>query len=165
MKAILGRDCRSLNTFPNSYEILSVHQFISTLVYDIPTFPRSHMTCLLFVLCLLLSNPHRSPIRWLTILTSLSSHDTSSIKSITLPPSSPFSTLKTFYISKSSTRGVVFLISIWCSLLLIIALSHFLLYCAKLVLVILSAGEIMSLYSRYAEKGLVYIIITSPTNC
>ncbi len=122
------------------------------------------MTCLPFVLCPLLGNPHRSLIRWLIILTSSSSCNTSSMRSITLFPFSLSLTLKISYIFKLSTRGIVFLISIWCPLLLIIAFNCFSLYYTKLVLIILSAGEIMLLCSRCAEKGLIYIIIASPTS-
>src|SRR6266704_3183684 len=98
-ESYLGRDCRSLNTFPNSYEILSIHQSISTLVYNVPTFPRSHVlnfshvTRLPFVPCPFLGNPHRSPIRWLTISTSPSSRDTSPTRSITNNQQPPISSI------------------------------------------------------------------------
>ena len=147
---------------------MSVYQYVDLLTFPrshVPTYSTSHMTCLPFVPCPLLSNPHRSPIHWLTILTSISNYNTSPMRSITLPPFFSFLTLKIFYISKLSTKSIMFSILISWPLLLIIAFSHSSLYYTKLVLVILSAGEIMSLYSRYAEKGLVYIIITSPTNC
>ena len=35
-------------------------------------------------------------------------------------------------------------------------------HCAHVISVILSLGKIMPTYSRYAEKKLVYIIITAP---
>ena len=35
----------------------------------------------------------------------------------------------------------------------------------KLVLLILSLGEIILLYSYYVEKGLVYIAIIAPLGC
>ena len=98
-------------------------------------------------------------------LTSLSSHNISSIRSVILFPSSPFLTLKTFYISKSFIKSIIFSISIWCPLLLIMALSHSSLHYTKLVLVILSAGKIMLSCSHCAKKGLVYVTIASPTSC
>ena len=35
----------------------------------------------------------------------------------------------------------------------------------RVVVIIFLLGEIMSLYSYYMEKGLVYITITAPSNC
>ena len=39
------------------------------------------------------------------------------------------------------------------------SVSKRLAYCFKLVAIILSLSKIMPIYSRYAEKGLIYIII------
>ena len=97
-------------------------------------------------------------------MTSSSSRDISPIRFIILPPFSPSLTLKTSYISKLFTKGVVFPISIWWPLLLIITPSCSLLYYTKLVSVILSASKIILTCSHCAEKGLIYVAITSPTS-
>jgi hypothetical protein len=45
-----------------------------------------------------------------------------------------------------------------------LAFKH-LAYCFKLIVVILLLSKIMPSYSRYKEKGLVYIIIITPSSC
>ena len=37
-------------------------------------------------------------------------------------------------------------------------------HCTYIIAMILSLGEIMPIYSYYAEKKLIYIIITAPSN-
>ena len=126
------------------------------------------MTC--FLLCPMssLNNFYKSLTYSNKSLTSLSSHNIYSIKSITLPSFFPFSTLKTFYISKLSTRGVVFSISIWWLSLLIIPkafFSFFIMHYNHIITTILLLNEIMFLCSRCDKKGLVYIVIALPTGC
>jgi len=94
-ESYLGKDYRSLNIFPNSYEILWVHEVhwsIDLLVcptdLQIHRSYRSqittlHVTRLPLVLCLLLGNSHKSSIRSHRSLTSSSSYDTSFIRSVT----------------------------------------------------------------------------------
>ncbi len=124
------------------------------------------MACLSLVLCPCLSSSYRSSIYSRSLPINPSSRDTSPIRSVTLPFSPPSSTLKTSYISKSSTRGVVFLTSIlWPSLLIMprASLSALAVHHNRIILTILLLGEIMSPCARCSEKGLVCVIITSLT--
>ena len=152
------------------YEVYEVHE-VHDRLYRLHRLRRPRlgpMTHLPLFYALLLAAPYRSLIYSYSLPTSPSSHDTSSIKSITLSPFSLFLTSKTSYISKSFTRGVEFPISILWPLLLIIPkvyLSSLFICHNYVVLKILSLGEIMLSCSHYAEKRLVYIIIALPTGC
>src|SRR6266702_5001432 len=96
-------------------------QYVGLLIHwsvDVPMFlcsyilNFSHITCLPFVLCPSLGNPHRSPIRWLTISTSPSSHDTFSIRFVTvginLTKEMSFKKLKNLKCLTCDIRGYTF---------------------------------------------------------
>jgi hypothetical protein len=98
-------------------------------------------------------------------LNSLVTNTTSISKSVILAPSSSALFLKILSISKSLIRGVLCPNSIYWLLFLIPLIRSLVFKCLachfKLIVVILSLGEIMPSYSCYTEKGLVYIIIVA----
>ena len=107
-----------------------------------------------------LAVPYKSSTCSHRSLASSSNRDTSPIRSITLFPLSPSSTLKTSYISKSSTKGIVSSNSICCYPFLIPP-SIASMCCTALVTLILSISKVIPSYSCYIKKGLVYIIIAA----
>ena len=96
-------------------------------------------------------------------MSSLSNYNTNNTKSITLAPSSLTLSLKVQSILKFVIRGVLLSKLIWWFISLIPPIR----FSAskrrlRLVLLILSLGEIILSYSRYIEKRLSYIIISAP---
>ena len=96
-------------------------------------------------------------------MSSLSNHNTNNTRSVTLAPSSLALSLKIYFILKSLIRGVLLSKLIWWPISLIPFIrSSASKYCTLLAASISLNGEIISPYSYYTKKGLVYIIITNP---
>ena len=105
-------------------------------------------------------------ILWLILVSILSSHNTSSIRSVTLSPSLLSLSLKISYISKSLIRGIVLSYLIWYLLLIMppIRSTAFRRH-NKLMLLILFISKVMPSCSCYIKKGLLYVVIASPSSC
>ena len=106
-----------------------------------------------------------SLIFWLILVSIASSYNTSSIRSITLSPSLLSLSLKISYISKSLIRGIVLSYLIQYLLLLMppvrstTSRRH-----NKLMSLILFISEVMPSYFYCVKKGLLYVIIISPSS-
>ena len=109
------------------------------------------------VFYILILNQYKSPFSIYTILF---------IRFIILIFFSIFLSLKNL-ISKSLIRGILYSVLIWWPFLFLIPLIRSLAskHYAYIVLVILSLGEIMPMYSRCTKKKLVCIIIIAPFSC
>ena len=102
----------------------------------------------------------------LILVSIISSYNTSPIRFVILSPSLLSLSLKISYISKSSIRGVVLSYLIQFLLLLIppirsTASRHH----NRLILLILSISKVILSYFYYIKKGLLYIVIASPSSC
>ncbi len=145
-----------------------VHQYVNTSVYHILTFSRTYiLSPLSRDIAYLYPMPCPTILSILSSasLISLSNCDTPLIRSIILPPSSLFLSLKISYISKSFTRGIISSSLTQCPILLIPPIRSSASLCrSKLVSLILSIGKVISLCSCYIKKGLVYIMIAAPSS-
>ena len=137
-------------------------QYIMFLYTKFPVYTKfGHMTYLL-----LSCTPKPILLILQLILVSVvSSHDTSFIKSVILSPSFLSLSLKISYISKSLIRGIVLFCLIQYLLLFMPPIrSTASRRYNKLILLILSISKVMPSCSCYIKKGLLYIIIASPSS-
>ena len=121
-----------------------------------------------YMTCLLLSYTHKPNLLILQfiLVNVISSYNTSPIRFITLSPSFLSLSLKISYISKLLIRGIVLSYLIWYLLLFIpLARSTASRRYNKLILLILSVSKVIPSCSCYIKKGLLYIIIMSPSSC
>jgi len=171
----MGKD--SVFKYPNSFIVMFgtlVCQYVWYIMF--PMFSHSHILSLVMWPIMWLTYPlfHNSIGSILscyashTALVSSDSKSTSPLmRSITPSPLFLSLSSKTSCISKSSIRGVVFLVSIWWSSSLIMPpiRSSASDQCNRLVTVIFSLSEVMPSCSHCEEKKLVYVAIVVFTGC
>jgi len=130
------------------------------------TFPMFPCFEFVYMICLC-SFHHNFAACFVTMAISFSSCNTSVISlSVTSFPSSSFSFLKIFYISKFLIRSMLFFILIWSSSLIMPFVGFFAFnWCNKLITVIFLLNKITLLYFCCVEKELVCVAIAFLTGC